>query len=177
MKDSKIIALSAVATALAVVSLIVGAYVPVFEYSALFMASLCTMIPLAKNSVRGAVLSFIATCILSAFTAVVSTPASIIFYAVFFGLHPTVNYVMREKRFNKFLGVLIKAAWFVGAILLIYFTFGEFFTEGTIFEREEFKKYALLALTVGGAILFILYDFLMNRFQKFVDSTVERLKL
>ena len=65
----------------------------------------------------------------------------------------------------------------MGSLVLIYFTFGEFFTEGTIFEREEFKKYALLALTVGGAILFILYDFLMNRFQKFVDSTVERLKL
>ena len=49
-------------------------------------------------------------------------------------------------------------------------------TEGTFLEREEVKKYVLLILTVGGALLFIVYDLLMNRFQKFVDITVARLK-
>lgn len=176
MNDSKLIALSAIATALSIVCLILGAYVDVLEYSALFMASLCSMIPLAKKSVKAAVLSYLATAVLAAFI-VVKSPAMLILYGVFFGLHPTVNYIFREKKFNKILGCLIKAVWFVGSIVLIYFTFGEFFTEGTIFEREEYRKYALLALTVGGAVLFILYDFLMNRFQKFVDSTVERLKL
>ena len=175
MKDSKLIALSAIATAMAVVALIAGAYVPVLEYSALFIASLCSMLPLAKKSVKGAILSFAATSLLAAFTAI-AQPAMIIFYVVFFGLHPTVNYIMREKNFNKVLGVLIKAAWFVGAVLLIYFTFGEFCTEGTFLEREEVKKYVLLILTVGSALLFIVYDLLMNRFQKFVDITVARLK-
>lgn len=122
-----------------IVCLVLGAYVDVLEYSALFMASLCSMLPLAKKSVKAAVLSYLATAILAAFI-VIKSPAMLILYGVFFGLHPTVNYIFREKKFNKILGCLIKAVWFVGSLVLIYFTFGEFFTEGTIFEREEFKN-------------------------------------
>ena len=56
MNNSRLIALSAIATALSIVCLVLGAYVDVLEYSALFMASLCSMLPLAKKSVKAAVL-------------------------------------------------------------------------------------------------------------------------
>ena len=101
----------------------------------------------------------------------------VVFYALFFGLHPTVNFIIREKKFNKIIGAILKAVWFVGALLLVYTFFSSFLTEGTILEREDVKKYVYLILTVGGALLFILYDLLMTRFQKFVDMTVARLNL
>lgn len=177
MKDSKLIALSAVASALAVAIMALGAFVDIFEYSALFCASLCTMLPLAKKSFKGGILTYLATTALSAIFIVGVKPAMLVFYAVFFGLHPAVNYILREKKFNRFLGAFFKTVWFVGSLLLIYVFFTSFLAEGTIFEREDVKKYAYAVLIVGGAILFIVYDLLMTRFQKFVDATVERLKL
>ena len=177
MKDSKLIALSAVATALSVVIMVLGAFVDIFEYSALFCASLCTMLPLAKKSVKGGVLTGLATAVLCAIFTVAIKPAMVVFYALFFGLHPTVNYIIREKKFNRIIGAILKAVWFVGALLLVYTFFSSFLTEGTILEREDVKKYVYLILTVGGALLFILYDLLMTRFQKFVDMTIARLNL
>ncbi len=177
MKDSKLIALSAVATALSVAIMLLGAFVDIFEYSALFCASLCTMLPLAKKSIKGSVLTCLATAVLCAIFTVAVKPAMVVFYALFFGLHPTVNYIIREKNFNKIIGALLKAVWFVGALLLVYTFFSSFLTEGTILEREDVKKYVYLILTVGGALLFIVYDLLMTRFQKFVDMTVARLNL
>ena len=97
MKDSKLIALSAVATALSVAIMVLGAFVDIFEYSALFCASLCTMLPLAKKSVKGGVLTGLATAVLCAIFTVAIKPAMVVFYALFFGLHPTVNYIIREK--------------------------------------------------------------------------------
>ena len=177
MKNSKLIALSAVAAALSVAIMLLGAFVDIFEYSALFTASLCIMIPLAKKSVKGGLLTYLATAVLCAiFTAGVN-PAMVVFYALFFGLHPTVNYILREKKFNKFLGAFFKAVWFVGSLLLVYYFFSSFLTEGTIFEREDLKQYIYLILSVGGALLFIVYDLLMTRFQKFVDLTITRLNL
>lgn len=177
MKNSKLIALSALATALSVAFMLLGGYVPAFEYSSLFMASMCVMLPLAKKSVKGALMSYFATALLSSIFLIGVQPAMIVFYAMFFGLHPTVNFIVAEKKFNKVAAGLIKTAWFVGALLVIYVAFSAFLTEGTVLEREDVKQYVYLILTVGGAILFVFYDLLMMRFQKFVDSTVARLKL
>ena len=177
MKQSKIVALSAVATAMSVVLMLLGAYVPALEYTALFMASMCVMLPLSKNSVKGALLTFFATALIGSIFLIGAQPALLVFYALFFGLHPTVNYIVREKKLNKILFGALKAVWFVGALLIIYVAFSSFLTEGTVLEREDVKRYVYLILTVGGAILFVFYDLLMMRFQSFVDSTVARLKL
>ena len=65
MKPSKIISLSAVTTALAVIFLAVGAYVDVMDLSCLFMSSLMIMLPLSKKSVKSALFSYGATAILT----------------------------------------------------------------------------------------------------------------
>ena len=52
MKDGKLIALSAVSTALGVVFLVIGAYFQSFDLSALFMSAIAIMLPLSKKSVK-----------------------------------------------------------------------------------------------------------------------------
>ena len=49
MKYSKVIALSAVSCALAIILLVTGAYIEVLDLSCLFMASMALMLPLAKG--------------------------------------------------------------------------------------------------------------------------------
>ena len=52
MKNSKLIALSAIATAFSLIFLVLGATIPALDYSGIFMASLCVMLPLAKKSAK-----------------------------------------------------------------------------------------------------------------------------
>ena len=100
-----------------------------------------------------------------------------IIYALFFGLHPTVNYFFREKKLNVVLATLIKTVWFVGVLILIYNLFTDFLFDASFLQKEWVKKYIYLILTGGGAVGFILYDFLMVRFQRLVDIQVSRMKL
>ena len=172
MKKSKMIALSAISAALAVLFLALGAVVPVFDYSGIFIASVCMTIPLTKKSVWSGVMSYIASALLS--LLFVGGRFEITFsFAVFFGLHPAVNFIFGKIRLNKILAVVIKDIWFVASLLLIYALFKEFVG----FEHELLQKYAVLVLIVCGGLIFIVYDYMMQRFQKFADAAVERLKL
>ena len=176
MKRSKIIALSAISAGFAVICLTAGVFISVFDYSAIFMASLCSMLPLAKKSWQGGVFTYLGTLGLSCIFFVGVRPELVLTYGIFFGLHPTVNYIFKEKKVNKILGLIIKTVWFVGSIMLVYFMFSGFLFEESLLNNEFFKKYAYLIIAVVGAVLFIAYDFLMIRFQKMVDKTIEKLK-
>ena len=65
MKDSKVIALSGLSSAFALIFIIIGGYFPTFDISCLFMASLMIMIPLAKDTLKGAILCYISVFLLS----------------------------------------------------------------------------------------------------------------
>ncbi|MBR1867902.1 MAG: hypothetical protein IJ800_04915 [Clostridia bacterium] len=172
MKKSVLIALSAVSAALATVFLVVGIFVPMFDYSCIFIASVCMMIPLTKKSVRGGILAFVASALL---TLLFSSGRweVVVTYALFFGLHPTANFIFREKKLNKIIAFLIKEVWFIASLLVVYFLFESFFA----FETEWARAYALPIIIVGGGLLFVVYDFAMIRFQKLLDIAVKRLKL
>lgn len=170
MKKSKLVALAAVATALGVLFLALGAFVPVFDYSGIFIASVCIMLPLTKKSLWAAAMSYVATALLSLifvggrFEITVS-------YALFFGLYPMANYLQKKKNINYFVALILKDVWFVLSLVLLYFFFENFIG----FEAEWAKKYALYILTFGGAAAFVLFDFMMIRFQNALDVIVRRL--
>ena len=65
MRDSKIIAVSGLTTALSLLFLILGVYIEVLDLSCLFMASLMMMVPLSKNSLKSSILCYLAVSILS----------------------------------------------------------------------------------------------------------------
>ena len=173
MKPSKIISLSAVTTALAVIFLAVGAYVDVMDLSCLFMSSLMIMLPLSKKSVKSALFSYGATAILTLLLTMSTGKFAIaILFTFFFGLHPIINYLEKEKNWNRILLLVIKDVWFIVTCLIMYDVFN-LFTDLPPF----IENYAIYVIIIGGAIIFIVYDVIMKRFQTFTNALIVRLKL
>ena len=172
MKKSKMIALSAIASAFAVIFLALGAIVPTLDYSGIFMASICMTIPLTKKSVWSGAMSYVASALLSLLFVGGRLEITVTF-ALFFGLHPLVNFLFNKIRLNKVLALAIKEVWFIASLLILYALFRDFVG----FENEILQKYAVLILVVGGGLIFIAYDYMMQRFQRFMDMAVARLKL
>lgn len=171
MKLSKIVALSAMCTTMSATLLVLGAYFPTLSYSMIFLASVVILLPLAKNTYKGALLTVIASALLSFFIAAFSFETSLP-YILFFGFHPIVSKFFKEKGLNKFLAFVIKDLWFVGAMLVCYFVTDLFVTDD-----EFFQKYMIYFVTFGGAVLFIVYDRMFDYFQRAVDVLSKRLKI
>ena len=122
-------------------------------------------------------MTYVATTALSFIFFFGANPAMVITYAIFFGAHPTVNYLFKEKKFNKIIAMVIKCVWFVGALLLVYNLFSSFLFEDSILNNPNFQKFEYIILPIGGAVLFIVYDLIMERFQTAMDKTIEKLKI
>ncbi len=171
MKYSRVIAISALSCALALILLVFGSFVEVFDLSCLFMASLALMLPLAKDYKLGGFLCYLATTILgfllTGFRFQVMIP-----FAVFFGLHPIANYFQFKLKINRYLGVAVKAVWFVATLYVMYFLTNMFVSVHPIVE-----KFIHYFLTIGGALFFVVYDYLMVKFQIAINVIVKRLKL
>ncbi len=171
MKNGKLIALSALTTAFALVFIVFGAYFSSFDLSCLFMASVAIMFPLSKDSVKGAFLSYLAVTLLSLILVGGKFYVTIL-YAVFFGLHPIVNYyqIKSGKTFSWL--TIIKGVWFILTLALMVFLFKLFTVENPIL--NEYLPYAVV---VGGAVFFLFYEIFMLRIQKATKILINRLKL
>ncbi|MBR6737615.1 MAG: hypothetical protein IKL82_04540 [Clostridia bacterium] len=171
MKNGKLIALSAITTALGLVFLAIGAYIETLDLSCLFMASLVLTLPLAKNSVKGALLTYLATAILSLVIGAGRFSVSLT-YALFFGIHPILNYLQTRGGKKRFYIYFIKLVLFLISAYLMVYMLNMF-----VFENEFIIKYLPIIVFVGGTLLFIVYDFCMVRFQKYTNIIVNRLGL
>ncbi len=171
MKKGRVIALSALTTAFGVIFLVFGAYFSTFDLSCLFMATVMMMLPLSKGYVKGALLSYLATLVLSVFLVAGKFYLPILF-GVFFGLYPIVNYY--QLKTNKTLSyiTIIKLVWFVLTLLLMVFLFEIF-----VITNPIISKYLIYIVIFGGALIFIPLDLIMLRFQKMTRALIERLKL
>ncbi len=171
MKDGKLIALSAVSTALGVVFLVIGAYFQTFDLSALFMSAIAMMLPLSKNSIKGAIFTYFATALLS-FCFALSRFYLPLLYVVFFGIHPIINYIQLNSKKNLWFLYIVKGIWFIGVTFLMYYAFTMF-----IVEVEFIQRFIPIILVIAGAITYIAYDFIMIRFQKMSFNLIKRLGL
>lgn len=171
MKYSKIVALSAVSSAIGLVLLLIGAYVDVLDLSCLFMASLALMLPLSKGYRLGAFLSYLACVILgfllSGFRIQIMLP-----FTLFFGLHPIINDLQLKYKFNKYLAIILKTIWFIGTLFAMYYL-----TQIFVVENEIVKQYIVPIIAIGGAVLFWVYDIFMFKFQEMINKIVQQLKL
>ncbi len=171
MKDSKVVALSALSAAFSLIFIIIGAYFPAFDVSCLFMASLMVMLPLSKNSLKGALLCYGAVFVLS-FIFTLGRFEICIAFGLFFGLHPIINYLQLTRFKKVFLVKVLKTIWFLIVAFILFYILKMF-----IVENEILNKYLPLVILVGGTIFFIVYDYAMLRFQKSLKIVIERLKL
>ncbi len=171
MKNGKIIALSAVSTALGVVFLIVGAYFQTLDLSCLFMASLTVTLPLSKNSVKGAFLTYGATAIL-AFLFAINRFHLALLYLLFFGLHPIINKFHLENVKKRWYLFIVKGVLFLIASYLMFYAFSMFIVKSEFI--NDILPYVIFVL---GVLFYIVYDFIMIRFQKMSGSIIKRLGL
>lgn len=171
MSRSKLIALCALSSAFALVCLMVGAYIPDMDLSGLFMASLCMMIPLSKESKMGGLLTYGATSVLSFFVTGMRLQV-VIPFVMFFGLHPLVNYFIQEKKFNKIIFFIIKLVWFIGTLYLMYYVLNSF-----LGLSDKIVKIINIVIPVIGVIFFVFYDFCMMKFQRMINVIIRRFKL
>ncbi|MBR5438828.1 MAG: hypothetical protein IKV61_01225 [Clostridia bacterium] len=172
MKSGKTIALSAISTALCTILLVFGAYFPTFDLSCLFMASLAVTLPLAKNSYKGAILTYLASLLLALIFAS-SNFTVIVCFAVFFGLHPILNYYLiskNKKPINIF--TIVKVVWFIALCYVMYYLLN-MFTDVSEFLKES----AIYILFIGGLVIGFVYDVAFTRIQTVSILLIKRLKL
>ena len=163
------ISLSALACAMATICLTIGIYLEVFLFTAYLLASIALMLPLAKNSVRGYLLAYIATCLLSLLFNI-GRFFDLLPFIVFFGLHPFLNEMQLKIKINRWLACLIKALWFDGAMYLVWrFIFS--MTTSVAFVDEYF----IPILLVVGTLFFVFYDYATYKARAIVNTTVARI--
>ena len=172
MNRSKAIALSAVSAALATIFLVIGDYFPTLSLGSAFLAGIVMMVPLSKKLYLGAALAYLASAAL-AFLISSFIFEAILPFLMFFGLQPIVNRLQLDRNWNKYLMLVIKDLWFVGAAVGYYFIFSV-----VLFENNEaLNAYALPIIIAISAAAYILYDYLSFYFQKYIDLLITRLKL
>lgn len=182
MKESysKTIALSAISAALAVIFLLLGAFVEILDISCIMIAGIAIMLPLSKKYYLGAFLAFVASALIGIFVTGARFTV-IVPYAMFFGLHPIVNSLQRKFRINKFLALAVKDVWFLATMFVYYLllknlTGYDLFADFS-FIPENLQRFLIPALFISGAVFFVLYDSVMLRLQYAVDALIKRLKL
>ena len=171
------IALSAIACAVATAALTVGSLVDFLLAAGYLLALFALMVPLSKNFIWGYVLAFAGAVLLS-FLFCGFAVFTLLPFAVFFGLHPLLNYLERryfKRKWQYGVGLLAKALWFDGALLLMWFTLGGLFgiTEASWYGFVEQYLYAVVF--AGGTLFFVLYDIMIFFCQRSVDLAVRRI--
>ena len=171
MKETKVIALSGLATSFALIFIIIGGYFPTLDISCLFMASLMVMLPLTKNSIKGAILCYISVFLLS-FIFTFGHFQITIAFGLFFGAHPIVNYIQSTKIKKPIIITIVKTIWFLIVAFIMFYILKMF-----VVENELINKFLPLVILIGGSVFFVIYDFMMLRFQKNLNIIIKRLKL
>lgn len=173
------IALSAIACAVAALSLTLASYVDFMLPTGYIFAVFALMVPLAKDFIWGDVLALIGAVLLASLFSLFGLFTVLLPFLIFFGWHPLINYL--QLRFTKHkllhgLWFLGKAAWFDGALLLIWFTLGKLLgmTEATWYPFVS--RYLYLIVFVGGTAVFAAYDFLIFLCQRSVNRGVARIR-
>lgn len=175
------IALSAISCAVAVVSLSMGILVAGGFFLGLWylIAILALMVPLAKQFYLGNVLAYIGTCILTVVLGAVVKFWELLPFIMFFGLHPLANSLQIRFKINRWLAYAIKAVWFIGTLfagyfMMVYGLIGGGFTAGELY--QSLKNYIYIIIPVAGAVVFLVYDYLIFKCQIMVNALIYRIR-
>ena len=154
MKQSKKIAISGIATAMASVFLVLGNYLSVLDYSFYILSSICLILPFITKEWWWSVLSLIATSVIGFLLApnlmqmmiyvLYFAPYAIILgFTLIFNVKPTIAYIVKE-------------VFYAISITLMYFF-------STVFVEVNEWNLPLWTLILGAIILMNVYDFCMQR--------------
>ena len=172
------IALSAIACAFAAMALTLGTYVDVMLAAGYLLAVFALMVPLSKEFIWGGALAFIGASLL-AFLFNIGGILKLAPFMIFFGLHPLVNFL--QKKYIHKLPVhiavfAVKALWFDGVLLFLWFLVGPLFGLNELSFYPELAKYIYYVVFFGGTLLVAAYDYMMFLCQRSVNAIVRRIR-
>lgn len=165
------IALSAIACAFGAAFLMLGTLNPFLLAAGYLVATFALMVPLAKDFLWGSVLAYLAAGLLALPVGLYK----IVPYAVFFGLHPIVNYLGEKylkKTPLKILFLAVKIVWFDFAMWLSYAVLA---MVGMEFP-ELLERFLYYVLFLGGSVFFIMYDVMMLWCQRSAKVIIRRIR-
>ena len=166
------IALSALAAAFAAGFLMLGTLNPFLLATGYLVATFALMVPLAKQFVWGSALAYLAA-------GLIALPLGlwkIVPYAVFFGLHPIVNFLQKKyvKRVPfKVLCLLLKAVWFDLAMWLSFYVLTAM--AGMTFP-DYVARFLYYFIFLAGTLFFVAYDIMIFFCQRSADLAVRRIR-
>lgn len=166
------IALSALAAAFAAGFLMLGTLNPFLLATGYLVATFALMVPLAKQFVWGSALAYLAA-------GLIALPLGlwkIVPYAVFFGLHPIVNFLQKKyvKRVPfKVLCLLLKAVWFDLAMWLSFYVLTAM--AGMTFP-DYVTRFLYYFIFLAGTLFFVAYDIMIFFCQRSADLAVRRIR-
>jgi len=169
MKTSKKIALSCICAALGGVCLIFFVLVPYGKLSLLALASVCVMPLLSKNLKGYACLTEIAISLIGLFSGRIEV---LIIFGLLFGIHPIINALVKNwqgKSIPNYAVCLAIKLIYVNIMMYVIF----FLISALDLFPDITAEYHIIAIIAS--LLFIVYDFIMQRVQLMVDRYVNRI--
>ena len=171
MRESSKAALGGMIAALSVVIMLITYLSPIFVYTAPPFAGLLLIVILEELNMKWAFGTYAAIGLLSLF--MIADKEAAVFFVFFFGYYPMIRAYFRTRVHHK--GVLFLIGWVIfnvacaAAIAICAFVFhidyGDFYEGGKL----------MLALSVVMMnVLFVVYDFLLDRLHMVYRSRLKR---
>lgn len=173
------IALSGISCAFAVIFLSLGILSGWLLATGYFFGVLAVMIPLSKDFLKGSLFTYAAAVILTLIMGAAAKFWDIVPFAMFFGLHPIVNALVKKKKIIFWIALPLKALWFDAALIVGYYLVFDGIIGGSLLPQSVYDfihdYFFLLVFTVG-TVIGLIYDFLVMRCQVAVNLLVARIK-
>lgn len=133
------------------------------------------MLPLAKDFRLGGFLAYLATCLLCLAFGGIAYFYRLFPFVAFFGLHPLVNALQKRYTVRKWLAWPLKAVWFDGMLCATVALLFAFNVDIALpFGWSAAWIYPIVVAL--GTLVFLLYDWVMFRFQRFADYYVRKIE-
>jgi len=158
---SRLIALSAISSAMTAIILTLGAYIQLIDVFTIVAASIFVTLPLYYNSFKASLLTYLAGGVI-AFMISGFNYLSIVFpsYFLFFGVYPIVQHAFMQKgKTAKILGTILSMIWFIAIAFGLYF-----FYTGLIGPLSDFPKWILDNIYYFIPAFAIVFYLIFNRF-------------
>ena len=168
MKDTKIIAMGGICTALSSVSLYFASFVPGAELSLYALASVFVCVMCDEAGIKGGFMVYAASSLLG--FILMPGKLGVVPFIFFFGIYPMIKFCA-ERLKNRAVQFAIKIALFLGVFLIAYFFFKDLF-----FKNITLPDMSVILLAIGGTAMFLVYDFILTMIVKMYRRRINRKK-
>ena len=173
---SKIISISAIASAFIAICLTIGAYFELADLFAIVMASAFVILPFYFKSYKGCILSYLVGGVI-AFLFSGFNIFSIVFpsYFLFFGIYPIIRQIMIDKKVHKAIYYVVGLIWFTATVYGIDFYYmyvmGELFSDLPVFILENM----LWILAIISVAVYFVYDKFISVVRLVIDRNLGKI--